>query len=176
MRSPVMDCARLVYEEMIKMVPQCIDATAKRFPKVVRQITQILAEMLYKNYGNSITSLEQYMNIQSASAITAEENFYKSMERDVQQLKVIHIGKLPVNLLDDSGKRNEDSISTSVENVVNGKHGETDDDNDDEDGETDDDDEHGDDNDDDIGEFVEANVPVNAHSTFKGGLTNSNQP
>lgn len=175
MRSPVMDCARLVYEEMIKMVPQCIDATAKRFPKVVRQITQILAEMLYKNYGNSITSLEQYMNIQSASAITAEENFYKSMERDVQQLKVIHIGKLPVNLLDDSGKRNEDSIAKSVENVVNGKDGDTDDDDDDDEhGETDDYDEHGE-TDDDVSEFVEANLPVNAHSTFKGEVTNSNQ-
>lgn len=99
MRSPVMDCANRVYEEMIRMVPQCVNERAKRFPKVIQQIKLILGEMLHNNYETSIRILEQYMDIQSESAITAKADFYELMEASIQSLKVNDMGKLPKDFL-----------------------------------------------------------------------------
>lgn len=188
MRKPVIDCAQLVYAELINMINQCINETAKRFPKVIRQITQIVNEMLYKNHENSIASLEQYMNIQSSSAITTDDDFYKFMEKYVQSLKVFDIGKLPLDILLNNSENfvsgsenNSEEVRVEKDEQINSNGDIVNDDNNDNDNDNvnDDDDSGDDDSDDDIVNVKKTNVKqalsVDGHSKYNVELTNSSQ-
>lgn len=81
------------------MIPPCFNEASARFPKVNRQIDQILGELLHDNFKTSIQDLEKYINIQSSSANTSKVDFYEFMEKSVHSLTMNGMGKLPVEFL-----------------------------------------------------------------------------